>query len=58
MLECIDDRACRLELPLELEGIHDVFHICYLRKCLAEEPSSLPLDELQVDESEQLVEEA
>lgn len=46
MLEQVGDQAYRLELPPELKGIHDVFHVCYLRKFLAEEPSVLPLDEL------------
>ncbi|XP_052620961.1 uncharacterized protein LOC111893627 [Lactuca sativa] len=52
----IGEQAYKLKLPPELEGIHDVFHVCYLRKCLAEEPSILPLDELRVDESKRLVE--
>lgn len=34
-----------------------MFHVCYLWKYLATEPSILPLDELQVDELKLLVEE-
>lgn len=52
------DRAYMLELPPWLEGIHDVLHVFYLWKCLIEEPSILPLDELQVDGSRRLVEES
>ena len=57
VLERIREQAYKLELPQELEGIHNVFHVCYLRKCLADEPSILPLDELRVDEKKRLVEE-
>lgn len=47
-----------LELLPEPEGIHDVFYICYMRKYLANEPSILPLDELQVGQSKRLVDES
>lgn len=57
MLGHVGDQAYKLELPPELEEIHDVFHICYLKKCLAVESNILPLDELLVDESKWLVEE-
>ncbi|KAD0234949.1 hypothetical protein E3N88_44571 [Mikania micrantha] len=40
----------RLELPSELSGIHDVFHVSNLKKCLADETLSTPLEEIQVDE--------
>ena len=50
ILERIGEQAYKLELPQELEGIHNLFHVCYLRKYLTDEPSILPLDELQVDE--------
>lgn len=46
-----------MELPLELKGIRDVFHVRYLQKSLAEEQSILPLVELWVDESKRLVKE-
>ena len=57
VLERIGDQAYNLELPPELNGIHNVFHVCYLRKCLSGEPSILPLEELRVDETKRLVEE-
>ncbi|TLX69655.1 transposase family protein, partial [Labilibacter sediminis] len=57
ILERVGDQAYKLDLPPELEGIHNVFHVCYLRRCLSEEPSVLPLEELRVDESKRLVEE-
>ncbi|KAL7602247.1 hypothetical protein Lser_V15G24102 [Lactuca serriola] len=55
--ELIGSQTYILELPLDIEGSHDVFHVLYLHKCLAEEPSILPMDELRVDESKSLVEE-
>jgi hypothetical protein len=42
--------AYRLEFPVELRGIHDVFHVLNLRKCLTDETLKAPLDEVQVDE--------
>ncbi|MDV3153387.1 MAG: hypothetical protein Q8755_03365, partial [Candidatus Phytoplasma australasiaticum] len=41
--------AYRLELPKELSGIHDTFHMSHLRKCLADEAAYIPLDEIEVD---------
>lgn len=49
VLECIGDQVYRLVLPPDFEGIHDLFHMCYLRKYVAEEPNILPSDELRVD---------
>ncbi|KAD7479048.1 hypothetical protein E3N88_02184 [Mikania micrantha] len=48
--ERIGPVAYRLELPSELSGIHDVFHVSNLKKCLADETLSTPLEEIQVDE--------
>ncbi|XP_024989293.1 uncharacterized protein LOC112523851 [Cynara cardunculus var. scolymus] len=50
-------QAYRLELPPEMAGIHNTFHVCYLRKCLAEEESVIPLTEIRVDEDNRCVEE-
>ncbi|KAD5508448.1 hypothetical protein E3N88_16151 [Mikania micrantha] len=48
--ERIGPVAYRLELPSELSGIHDVFHVSNLKKCLADETLRTPLEEIQVDE--------
>ncbi|XP_024964910.1 uncharacterized protein LOC112505200 [Cynara cardunculus var. scolymus] len=50
-------QAYRLELPPEMAGIHNTFHVCYLRKCLVEEESVIPLSEICVDENKQCIEE-
>ena len=47
--ERIGLQAYRLELPPEMDGIHPTFYVCYLRKCLAEEESVIPLTEIRVD---------
>ncbi|KAK1413191.1 hypothetical protein QVD17_34962 [Tagetes erecta] len=48
--------AYRLELPEELNGIHNTFHVSYLRKCLADETSCVPLNDIEVDEKLNYVE--
>ncbi|KAI3693105.1 hypothetical protein L6452_32935 [Arctium lappa] len=57
ILEKIGLQAYRLELPPEMDGIHPTFHVCYLRKCLAEEESAIPLTEIRVDNGNRCVEE-
>jgi hypothetical protein len=39
-----------LELPEELSGIDDVFHVSTLKKCLADESLKAPLEEIRVDD--------
>ncbi|GJW37652.1 putative reverse transcriptase domain-containing protein [Tanacetum coccineum] len=41
--------AYRLDLPEELNGVHDTFHVSNLKKCLADPTLQVPLDEIQVD---------
>ncbi|GKB09181.1 hypothetical protein Tco_0837493 [Tanacetum coccineum] len=41
--------AYRLDLPKELNGIHDTFHVSNLKKCLVDPTLQVPLDEIQVD---------
>ncbi|GJR11779.1 ty3-gypsy retrotransposon protein [Tanacetum coccineum] len=49
--------AYRLDLPEELNGIHDMFHVSNLKKCLADLTLKVPLDEIQVDAKLYFVEE-
>ncbi|GJR94270.1 hypothetical protein Tco_0266444 [Tanacetum coccineum] len=41
--------AYMLDLPEELDGVHDTFHVSNLKKCLADPTLQVPLDEIQVD---------
>ncbi|GJU58023.1 putative reverse transcriptase domain-containing protein [Tanacetum coccineum] len=47
--------AYRLELPEKLSRVHSTFHVSNLKKCLADEPLAIPLDEIQVDDKLQLL---
>ncbi|GKF95465.1 hypothetical protein Tco_0288200, partial [Tanacetum coccineum] len=38
--------AYRLDLPEELDGVHDTFHMSNLKKCLADPTLQVPLDEI------------
>ncbi|GJR05058.1 putative reverse transcriptase domain-containing protein [Tanacetum coccineum] len=42
---------------LELNGVHDTFHVSNLKKCLADPTPQVPLDEIQVDAKLNFVEE-
>ncbi|XP_076940234.1 uncharacterized protein LOC143609341 [Bidens hawaiensis] len=49
--------AYRLKLPLELSTIHDVFHVSNLKKCLTDETTIVPLEDVQINEKLNFVEE-
>ncbi|GJY06973.1 putative reverse transcriptase domain-containing protein [Tanacetum coccineum] len=49
--------ACRLELPQELSCVHNVFHVCNLKKCLSDDTLVIPLEEIQLDDKLNFVEE-
>ncbi|XP_024962030.1 uncharacterized protein LOC112502372 [Cynara cardunculus var. scolymus] len=57
ILECIGKQAYRLELPEELSGIHDVFHVSYLRKCSCKHEKTVPLVEVKLDKRLRYIEE-
>nr|GEZ58052.1 putative reverse transcriptase domain-containing protein [Tanacetum cinerariifolium] len=42
--------AYTLELPEELKGIHNTFHVSNLKKCLAKGDIVIPVDEIQLDD--------
>ncbi|GJW84068.1 retrotransposon protein, putative, ty3-gypsy subclass [Tanacetum coccineum] len=48
IIEKIDLVAYKLDLPEELDGVHDTFHVLNLKKCLADLTLQVPLDEIQV----------
>ncbi|KAD7117078.1 hypothetical protein E3N88_04346 [Mikania micrantha] len=57
ILKRIGPVAYQLNLPTELDGVHNVFHVSNLKKCLSDETLIVPLDEIQVDEQLRFVEE-
>ncbi|KAI3794930.1 hypothetical protein L1987_37571 [Smallanthus sonchifolius] len=57
ILKRIGPVAYQLDLPERLSGVHDVFHISNLKKCLADESLAVPLEELHIDEQLRFIEE-
>nr|GFB27560.1 putative reverse transcriptase domain-containing protein [Tanacetum cinerariifolium] len=57
VLEVIGKVAYKLELPEELSRVHNTFHVSNLKKCHADEPLAVPLDELQFDDKLHFIEE-
>ncbi|GJU20928.1 retrotransposon protein, putative, ty3-gypsy subclass [Tanacetum coccineum] len=49
IIENVCPIAYRLDLPKELNGVHDTFNVSNLKKCLADPTLQVPLDEIQVD---------
>ncbi|GKE11896.1 hypothetical protein Tco_1415447 [Tanacetum coccineum] len=49
--------AYHLELPEQLSRVHSTFHVSKLKKCMADEPLAMPLDEIQVDDKLHFIEE-
>ncbi|GKB20411.1 putative reverse transcriptase domain-containing protein [Tanacetum coccineum] len=49
--------AYHLELPERLSRVHSTFHVSKLKKCMADEPLTIPLDEIQVDDKLHFIEE-
>ncbi|GKA42768.1 hypothetical protein Tco_0735428 [Tanacetum coccineum] len=45
------------ELIERLSRVHSMFHVLKLKKCMADEPLSIPLDEIQVDDKLHFVKE-
>ncbi|GJZ54872.1 hypothetical protein Tco_0610065, partial [Tanacetum coccineum] len=57
IVEKVGPVAYRLDLPKELNDVHDTFHVSNLKKCLADPTLQVPLDEIQVDAKLNFVEE-
>nr|GEX18519.1 putative reverse transcriptase domain-containing protein [Tanacetum cinerariifolium] len=49
--------AYRLELPEQLSRVHSTFHVSKLKKCMADEPLAIPLDDIQVNDKLNFIEE-
>ncbi|GKD35855.1 putative reverse transcriptase domain-containing protein [Tanacetum coccineum] len=57
VLEKVRAVAYNLELPQELSRVHNTFHVSNLKRCYFDDPLTVPLDGLQVDDKLQFVEE-
>nr|GEX53466.1 putative reverse transcriptase domain-containing protein [Tanacetum cinerariifolium] len=49
IIEKVGPEACRLDLPEELNGVHDTFHVSNLKKCLADPTLQVPLNKIRFD---------
>nr|GFC87574.1 putative reverse transcriptase domain-containing protein [Tanacetum cinerariifolium] len=49
--------AYKLDLPQELHGIHNTFHVSNLKKCLADEELVISLEEVKIDDKLHFIEE-
>nr|GEZ36832.1 putative reverse transcriptase domain-containing protein [Tanacetum cinerariifolium] len=49
--------AYKLELPRELQGIHNTFYVSNLKKCLEDKNLIIPLEEIQIDDKLHFIEE-
>nr|GEV16979.1 putative reverse transcriptase domain-containing protein [Tanacetum cinerariifolium] len=49
--------AYKLELPRELQGIYNTFHVSNLKKCLTDKNLIIPLEEIQLDNKLHCIEE-
>jgi hypothetical protein len=50
IMDKIGEVAYQLELPENLSGVHNVFHVSQLKKCLRVPKEQLPLEELDLNE--------
>ncbi|GJW03362.1 putative reverse transcriptase domain-containing protein [Tanacetum coccineum] len=49
--------AYRLEMLEKLSHVHSTFHVSNLKKCLSDEPLTIPLEEIHVDDKLNFIEE-
>nr|GFC42726.1 putative reverse transcriptase domain-containing protein [Tanacetum cinerariifolium] len=57
ILSRIGPVAYKLDLPRELYGIHNTFHVSNLKKCLADEELVIPLKEVKIEDKLHFIEE-
>ncbi|GKB75124.1 putative reverse transcriptase domain-containing protein [Tanacetum coccineum] len=50
VLEKVRAVAYKLELPQELSRVHNTFHVSNLKRCYSDDPLTVPLDGLHVDD--------
>ncbi|GJT07888.1 hypothetical protein Tco_0842350 [Tanacetum coccineum] len=49
--------AYQFKLAEQLSRVHSTFHVSNLKKCFADEPLAIPLDEIQIDDKLNFIEE-
>nr|GEZ53160.1 putative reverse transcriptase domain-containing protein [Tanacetum cinerariifolium] len=57
VLEKVRTVAYKLKLPQELSRVHNTFHVSNLKKCYSDDPLTVPLDGLRIDDQLHFVEE-
>ena len=57
IIKRVGEVAYKLELPGELQGIHNTFHVSNLRRCLADESAEVTLNDVKVDKTLSYIEE-
>nr|GEY74192.1 putative reverse transcriptase domain-containing protein [Tanacetum cinerariifolium] len=57
VLEKVGTVAYKLELPQELSRVHNTFHVSNLKKRYSDDPLTMPLDGLRIDDQLQFIEE-
>nr|GEW18779.1 hypothetical protein [Tanacetum cinerariifolium] len=57
IIEKVGPVAYQLDLPEELNDVHDTFHVSNLKKCFADPTLQVSLDEIQIDAKLKFVEE-
>ncbi|GJU72472.1 hypothetical protein Tco_1263877 [Tanacetum coccineum] len=57
VLEKVRAVAYKLELPQELSRVYNTFHVSNLKRCYSDDPLTVPLDGLHVDDKLQFIEE-
>ncbi|GKF71759.1 hypothetical protein Tco_0207873, partial [Tanacetum coccineum] len=48
IVEKVGPVAYQFDLPEDLNGVHDTFHVSNLKKCLADSTLQVPSDEIEV----------
>nr|GEX78803.1 putative reverse transcriptase domain-containing protein [Tanacetum cinerariifolium] len=57
MLAKVETIAYKLELPHQLNRVHNTFHLSNLKECLSDEPLAISLDEIHIDDKLRFIEE-
>nr|GFA12970.1 putative reverse transcriptase domain-containing protein [Tanacetum cinerariifolium] len=57
VLEKVGTVAYKLELPQELSRVYNTFHVSDLKKCYSDDPLTVPLDGLRIDDQLHFVKE-